>query len=117
MSSAPALAGKRFAATVAGLLFVCLAAAGCASSSALHLGIAAEQRQDYDAAVVEYTKAVRENRDNLEARKGLDRAKLRAAQEHFTKGRRYAANGKLDQALAEYEVASELNPSDGEVDE
>ena len=117
MSSAPALAGKRFAATVAGLLFACLAVAGCASSSGLHQGIAAEQRQDYDAAVVEYTKAVRKDPDNLEARKGLERVKLRASQDHFTKGRRFAANGKLDQALAEYEVASELNPSDGEVDE
>jgi general secretion pathway protein D len=117
MSSAPVLAGRRFAAPLAGVLLVCLAAAGCASSSPLHLGIAAEQRQDYDAAVVEYTKAVRKDPNNLEARKSLDRAKLRAAQNHFTKGRRYAATGKLDQALAEYEVASELNPSDSEVDE
>ncbi len=117
MSSAPVLAGKRLAAASAGLVLLCVASAGCASSSALHQGIAAEQRQDYDAAVVEYTKAVRKKPDDLEARKGLERVKLRASQDHFTKGRRFAATGKLDMALAEYQLAAELNPSNGEVDD
>ena len=93
-----------------------LLAAGCASSSALHLGIEAEGRQDYDLAVVEYTKAVRLNPNDANARVGLERAKLRAAGDHFQRGRRQAALGKYDQALVEYEMASELNPGSGDID-
>ena len=100
-----------------GLLAACLLAAGCASSSALHKGLAAEQRQDYDLAVVEYTKALRQHPDNQNARLALDRAKVRASQDHFTRGRRFSATGKLEQALAEYEIAAELNPSNGELDD
>ena len=46
----------------------------------------------------------------------LDRAKLRASQDHFTRARRLDATGKLDQALAEYELAAELNPTSGDID-
>src|SRR5207237_7617822 len=77
----------------------------------------AEQAQNYDVAVVEYTKAVRLHPDDMNARTALDRAKLRASQDHFNRGRRFAATGKLDQSLMEFEVASELNPSSGEVDD
>src|SRR5207244_7848214 len=38
-------------------------------------------------------------------------------QDHFARGRRLAATGRLDQALVELEVASELNPGDGDVDD
>ena len=100
----------------AGLL-LCLAAAACVSSAALRHGSDAERRQDYDRAVIEYTKAIRQHPDDANARLGLERARLRASQDHFLRGRRFAATGKLDQALVEYEVASELNPSNGDIDE
>jgi general secretion pathway protein D len=96
---------------------VCLLAGACATSNALHNGVAAERRQDYDLAVVEFTKAVRLNPDDVEARASLERAKLRASQDHFTKGRRFAATGKLDMALAEFEIAAELNPGSGDIDD
>jgi general secretion pathway protein D len=92
-------------------------AAGCAASGALRRGQAAEHRQDYDLAVVDFTKAVRLNPDSTEARAALDRAKLRASQDHFTKARRLAATGKFDIALAEFEVAAELNPTNGDIDD
>src|SRR5689334_8732843 len=98
-------------------LLLCLAAAGCASSAALRHGREAERRQDYDRAVIEYTKAVRQRLDDTTARLALDRVRLRASQDHFVRGRRFSSTGKLDQALVEYEVASELNPSNGEVDD
>src|SRR2546426_5408976 len=84
---------------IAAMFVLCLFAAGCASSGALRRGRDAEQRQDYDVAVVEYTKAVRLHPDDANARLALDRAKLRASQDHFTRGRRFAGTGKLDQAL------------------
>jgi general secretion pathway protein D len=102
---------------VAYVTLFCLLAGGCAASGALRHGLAAERRQDYDLAVVEYTKALRLRPDDVEARVALERAKQRASQDHFTKGRRFAATGKLDLALAEYELALELNPTRGDLDE
>jgi len=100
----------------AALLALCLFAAGCAASSALHRGDAAEHRQDFDLAVVEYSKALRLKPEDGNTRAALERAKLRASQDHFTRARRLAATGKLDQALVEYQIAAELNPSNGDLD-
>jgi general secretion pathway protein D len=101
---------------IAALLALCLVTAGCAASGAFHRGDSAERRQDYDLAVVEYSKALREHPDDANTRAALERSKLRASQDHFNRGRRLAATGKFEQALVEYEVASELNPSSGDVD-
>ncbi|HEY7293352.1 MAG TPA: secretin N-terminal domain-containing protein [Vicinamibacterales bacterium] len=117
MSSALVVVSDRRTARVAALGLLCLLAGGCATTSTMHRAEAAEQRQDYDLAVVEYTNAVRLDPDNSGARQALERSKLRASQDHFNKGRRYAATGKYDMALAEYEVASELNPGNGQLDE
>jgi general secretion pathway protein D len=90
---------------------------GCATSSALKLGEQAEGRQDFDRAVVEYTSALRKHPNDANARQGLERAKLRAAAEHFYRGRRLSGSAKLEEALIEYQLASELNPSSREIDE
>ena len=96
----------------------CLTLAGCAAATgALRRGRDAERRRDYDIAVVEYTKAVRLRPDDMSARLALDRAKLRASQEHFNLARRLAAAGKLDEALVEYEMAAEMNPASGDIDQ
>jgi general secretion pathway protein D len=100
-----------------GILSAALLSTGCAASASLRRAEDAEHRQDYDRAVVEYANALRERPNDTSARLGLDRAKLRAASEHFNRGRRLSATGKVDQALVEYELASELNPSSSEVDE
>jgi tetratricopeptide (TPR) repeat protein len=99
------------------LAVVCLFAGGCAATGALNRGRSAGLRQDYDIAVVEYTKALRLRPNDSDARLALDRAKIRAAQDHFMRGRRLAATGKLDRALVEFELASELNPSGGDIDD
>ena len=48
--------------------FVCLAAAGCASSGAMRRAHEAERLQDYDRAVIEYSKAIRIHPDDMDAR-------------------------------------------------
>src|SRR4051812_27166341 len=96
-------------------IVVTVSLAGCATSGALREGRKAEDRQDYDTAVIEYQRALQLNRDNINARSGLQRAKIRAAQDHFTRARRLAASGKLTDALAEYQLAAEMNPSSGEI--
>jgi general secretion pathway protein D len=96
---------------------MCLLAGGCAATGALHRAREAERRRDYDIAVVEYAKAVRLRPNDMTARLSLDRAKLRASQEHFNRGRRLAAAGKLDEALVEYEMAAEMNPTNGDIEQ
>jgi general secretion pathway protein D len=113
MSSLRLVARNRLACVAA----TAILAAGCASSSAMRHGREAEQRQDYDVAVVEYTRAVRLNPNDVDARLQLERAKLRASQWHFQQGRRLAAVAKLNEALVEYETAAELNPTNADIDQ
>jgi general secretion pathway protein D len=118
MSFRPSLQGadgSRLAAALA-LCAAALAAGACVTGSALHAGERAERAQDYDRAVVEYTAAVRETPDDRNARGALERAKLRASQEHFLAGRRLSASEQDEQALVEYQLAAELNPSNSQVD-
>jgi general secretion pathway protein D len=89
--------------------------AGCATTTAMRNGREAEQRQDYDRAIVEYTKVLRSQPDNREARQLLDRARVRAALDHFSRGRRLEAGGRLDEALVELQLASELNPNNQDI--
>ena len=94
-----------------------LVLSACATTAAFRRGRDAEQRQDYDRAVAEYTQALRLAPRNTDARLGLERARLRASQDHFVKGRRLAALGKFDEALVEYGLAAELNPSNADIDQ
>jgi general secretion pathway protein D len=86
--------------------------AGCATSAALRDAQRAERAEDFDRAVVEYTKAVRAKPDDRQARLALERVKLRASQEHYFRGRRLAAGERYEEALIEFQLASELNPGD-----
>lgn len=88
----------------------------CASSGSIRLARNAETSQNYDLAVAEYTKLVRKNPDDKEARLGLERSKLRASQDHFTKARRLSAAGAIEEALVEYQLAAELNPGNADID-
>src|SRR5688572_12299537 len=92
------------------------AAVSCATGSgSLKIARNAETTQNYDLAVAEYTKLLREDPNSREARQGLERAKLRASQDHFTTARRLSTTGKLDEALVEYRLAAELNPGNADI--
>jgi general secretion pathway protein D len=97
-----------------GLLVCCvLVATGCAASSTRRAAQLAESEQDFDRAVVEYTKLVRARPNDRDARAALEQVRLRAAQAHFGSARRLASLGKLEEALMEYQLAAELNPTSG----
>lgn len=98
------------------LLALTLTLAGCASGAAMRSGQLAEREQDYDRAVVAYTRVLEANPDDRAARQALDRAKLRAAQDHFARGRRLDASGRFEEALMELQMANELNPADGNIE-
>jgi general secretion pathway protein D len=93
-----------------------IAVCGCATSSTMHLAQQAEQAMDYDHAVVEYTKIVRQHPDDRNARAGLERSRMRAALDHATRGRRYAGMERWQEAVVEYQLSAELNPTDPQVD-
>jgi general secretion pathway protein D len=102
---------------VRALLGIALAVAltGCATSGAYKAALAAERIDDFDTAVVEYAKALRERPDDITIRKSLERAKLRASEVHFTRARRMSSTGRLEEAVIEFQLAAELNPANGEV--
>lgn len=82
----------------------------------MHQARAADQLQEHDLAVARYARIVRENPDNIEARQGLERARLRAADAHFLAGRRLAGQGRYDDALVELQLATELNPGNADAE-
>ncbi len=94
-------------------LVICLVStvAGCATSAAMRAARVAESQQDFDRAVVEYTKVLRARPNDRTAQAALEQAKLRAAQDHFTRARRLASIGRLEESLVEYQLAAELNPT------
>jgi general secretion pathway protein D len=101
---------------VALLVAVAMTLVSCASSGTLKSALDAEMSQNYDLAVAEYTKILREKPNSRDARQGLERSKLRASQDHFTRARRLAATGKLEEALVEYQLAGELNPGNMDIE-
>jgi general secretion pathway protein D len=89
----------------------------CAAATAKRNALRAEQRQDYDRAIVEYTRALQANPNDVAARTGLERAKVRAAETHFVRGRRQIGLANYEEALVELQLASELNPASRDVAE
>src|SRR5947207_5762198 len=101
--------------SLAAVAVLAVTLAGCATTGALRTARSAELQQDYDRAVVEYSRALKLDPDNVNARSGLQRAKIRSAQDHYARGRGLAAAGKLSDALAEYQLAAEMNPNASEI--
>jgi general secretion pathway protein D len=88
-----------------------MALAGCATSGALGTARSAELQQDYDRAVVEYSRALKLDPGSVDARTGLQRATARAAEAHYARARQLAAAGKLADAVTEYQLAAQMNPA------
>jgi tetratricopeptide (TPR) repeat protein len=64
-------------------LALCVAIIGCTTSSAMRAGQRADSLQDYDQAIVEYTKALRADPNNRVAQQALEVAKVRSALEQY----------------------------------
>lgn len=86
-----------------------LTATGCATSVAFRAGEKAERLGDWDRATLEYSKALKEKPESLDARLALERAKRRSAESHVTQARRLAIRGLYKDALEEYQLALDLD--------
>jgi general secretion pathway protein D len=105
----------RFAAALI-LASAVTALSGCAMNRDLTRARQADELRDYDTAVAQYAKVVREHPTNQNARLALERAKLRASDAHLARGRRYLAIGRYDDAALELQIATDLNPTNGDVE-
>ena len=107
----PGRSGSRTASAAALTAGLCLVlATGCATS-VRDRARTAELAENFDEAVIEYTRALENRPDDRALRRDLERARLRAAQAHQAEGLRLAGLGNHEDALLEYQLAAELDPS------
>jgi len=74
-------------------------------------GRVAEAKRDWDAALENYEKALSEDPADVSYQMATQKARFQAGQAHVDKGLRVRAEGKLGDALLEFEKAWAINPS------
>jgi general secretion pathway protein D len=92
-----------------GLALVLLA--GCATGRSLGRARSAEMRGDWEAAVGYYREALERDPGRTDLRIGFERASRQAARLHFDRGYALEQQNQLANAVAEYRVAADLDPS------
>jgi len=101
---------KRRAGLAALAAVVALAAIGCAGDRAFRQGQNDEILDQWDQAVLHYTKARTEDPKNLRYKMALDNARRKAAEDHFKKGKIYLDAGQPDLAIVEFQQTVLLDP-------
>src|SRR5246127_3128348 len=79
--------------------------------SAYNKGVDAEKRQDYERAFEYYQEAYRKKPKDLRYRTAYEHTKFLAGAAHVHRGQLLRDGGKLDEALAEFQKASTIDPS------
>ena len=87
-----------------------LLAAACATSGTFRQAEQAERRENFDEAVLLYSRAVKENPESSIYRASLERARRRASQMHSRAADRLAGRGLYKEALDELRLARDLTP-------
>jgi general secretion pathway protein D len=98
-------------AAAAGFGLPCARAYGESANTDLKQGQAAEAREDYDTAVVDYQKALKKNPKDVRVKIALARVRVTASSMHVTNGRKLEQAGYTQGAIAEFLHASEIDPS------
>src|SRR5882672_7346769 len=94
----------------AALAFGLLLSAGCAAQKAFRTAEQESRRENWDQAVLQYSKATALDPGNSRYDIALTRAKLKASAQHFEKAKRYAKSAQWDLAVAEYQQTLLLYP-------
>jgi general secretion pathway protein D len=74
-------------------------------------GMQAEQLQQWDRALALYQQSLAKNPGELSRRMAVQRARFQAAQMHVNKGQKLRQEGKLEEALAEFQRAFAIDMS------
>jgi|GEM_PF-156228 len=85
--------------------------AGCAANVSFRKAQSAEVAGNWDEAVLRYLEALDNDPGNIKYRAALLRAKIRASQTHFEKGKQFEKANVLERALVEYQQATQLDPT------
>ena len=91
-------------------LLAALAAGGCAGDRFFRQGQNDEELGRWDRAVVDYGRAKAQDPKALRYRMAFDRARRKAAEDHFGKGKMYLSSGRPDLAVIELEQTTLLDP-------
>lgn len=92
-------------------LLVLLVATGCSGSRAFHDAKEEETLGHWDLAVLKYARALDQDPKNSHYKISLARAKLKASQFHFEKGKLYRSAAQPELAAVELEQAVLLDPT------
>jgi len=92
------------------LVLVLVLLSGCAAQKAYQTAEREMRRENWDRAVLGYSKALALDPGNTRFAVALERAKLKAAADHFTLARRYQVAGQLELAVAEFQQTLLLSP-------
>ncbi|HET6266960.1 MAG TPA: secretin N-terminal domain-containing protein, partial [Acidobacteriota bacterium] len=94
------------------LVFLCaLCLSGCVHNhEAINNGDAALNKQQWDVAVAEYSRALALDPGNAELKLKFDMAKTHASREHYDKAKRFLAAHNMQETVAELEIATQLDP-------
>ncbi len=99
---------RRISGTV--LAFALLLLPGCAAQKAFRTAEQESRRENWDQAVMSYSKAMSLDPGNSRYDIALARAKLKASAQHFEKAKRYAKSAQWDLAAAEFQQTLLLYP-------
>ena len=98
-------------AAMAGMTLPAARAYGESANTDFKQGQAAESREDYDTAFDDFQKALKKNPKDTRFKIALARVRVTASSVHVSKGRKLAAAGDSQGALAEFLHAAEIDPS------
>src|ERR1700741_225860 len=105
---------RRFVSLAAMLLVVLAITLPLGAESAhsnYNKGVDAEKRQDYERAFEYFQEAFRQKPKDLRYRTAFEHTKFLAGAAHVRRGQLLRDGGKLDEALAEFQKASTIDPS------
>jgi len=85
--------------------------AGSCATTAYRIGEREMKGENYDRAVLMFSRAVSSRPESTRYKVALARAKMKASQDHFLKGQAYVKAGQLEPAIAEFQQTVYLDPS------
>src|SRR5262245_21341630 len=93
------------------LVFAAILSAAESAKSQYQKGVRAEAQQDYETAHEFYKAAYQQKPEELKYRVSFERTRLLSAASKVKRGQKLREQGKLEEALALFQQATEVDPS------